>query len=76
MEAHEGVGQLIVKLAADVLVIDVLRHAVVDVQQGDGVTGGADADVLGQSAVDIDLAGDGDAAADKAGVDIAGSKPN
>ena len=74
VEAHEGVGQLIVKLAADVLVIDVLRHAVVDVQQGDGVTGGADADVLGQSAVDIDLAGDGDAAAGKAGVDIAGLK--
>src|SRR5699024_261526 len=48
--------------------------AVVDVQQGDGVAGDADADVLAQSAVDVHLAGNGDAAACQAGVDKAGLK--
>ena len=47
MEAHEGIGQLVIELAGDVLIINVLGYAVVDVQQGDGVAGGAHADVLG-----------------------------
>ena len=48
VEAHEGIGQLIIELAGDVLIINVLGHTVVDVQQGDGVAGGAHTDVLGQ----------------------------
>ena len=75
MEAHEGIGQLVIELAGDVLIINVLGHAVVDVQQGDGVAGGAHTDVLGQGTVNIDLAGHGDAAAGKAGVDVARLKP-
>ena len=46
VEAHKGIGQLVTKLAFDVLVVDVLGHTVVDVQQGDGVAGDADADEL------------------------------
>lgn len=75
VEAHEGIGQLVMELAGDVLIINVLGHAVVDVQQGDGVAGGTHADVLGQGTVNIDLAGHGDAAAGKAGVDVARLKP-
>ena len=74
VEAHEGIGQAVIKLACDVLIINVLGHAVVDVQQGNGIAGSAHADVLGQSAVDINFAGNGDAAAYQAGVDIAGLK--
>ena len=75
MEAHKGVGQFIVKLSGDILVINVLRYAVIDVQQRHGIARSADTDVLAQRAVDIDLAGNGDAAAGKAGVDIARLKP-
>ena len=75
VEAHKGVGQLIGKLPGDILVINVLRYAVIDVQQRHGIAGSAHTDVLAQCAVDIDLAGNGDAAADKAGVDIARFKP-
>ena len=71
MEAHEGVGDLIVELAGDVLVVDVLRHGVVDVQQRHRVAGDARADVLAQRAVDVHLAGDRDAAGGQAGVDVA-----
>ena len=74
VEAHEGIGQAVIKLACDVLIVNVLGHAVVDVQQGNGIAGSAHADVLGQSAVDINFAGNGDAAAYQAGVDIAGLK--
>ena len=36
VEAHEGLGQAVVELAGDVLVVDVAGHGVVDVQQSDG----------------------------------------
>ena len=74
VEAHEGVGELIGELALDVLVVQVGGDGVVDVQQGDRVAGDAHADVLGQGAVDVHLAGDGDAPAHQAGVHIAGLK--
>ena len=74
MEAHEGVLDVVVELAGDVLVVDVLGHGVVDVQQGDGVTGDAGANVLAQSAVDIHLAGHRNTAGGQAGVHIAGLK--
>ena len=65
MEAHERVGELIVVLADDVLVVDILRYRVVDVEQGDGIVAQAHADVLRESAIDVHLAGYGDAAADE-----------
>ena len=72
VEAHEGVMQGVVVLALDVLVIDVFRNAVVDIQQGHRVAGQAGADVLAQRAVDIHFAGDRDTAGSQAAVDIAG----
>ena len=46
VEAHECVGESIVILALDVLVVDVLRNGVVNVEQGYGVAGDASADVF------------------------------
>ena len=57
VEAHEGIRELVVVLALDVLVVNVGGHGVVDVQQGDSVAADAQADVLAQGAVDIHLAG-------------------
>ena len=74
MEAHEGVGELVVvaELAPDLGLVHRGGHGVVDVKQGDGVTGDAHADVLGEGAVDVHLAGHGDAPGGQAGVDVAG----
>ena len=74
VETHKGVGEGIVKLAFDVLVIEVLGNRVVDVQQGDGVTGDAQADVLAEGAVDIHLAGHRDAPGHQPGIHVAGLK--
>ena len=74
VEAHEGVLDAVVEPAGDVLVVDVLGDGVVDVQQGDGVAGDAGADVLAQRAVDVHLAGHGDAPGGQAGVHVAGLK--
>ena len=62
----------IVELALDALLVHIGGHAVVDVQQGDGLAGDAGADVLGQRAVDVHLAGGTDAHGGQAAVDIAG----
>ncbi len=74
VEAHEGVGELVVvaELALDLGLVHGGGHGVVDVQQGDGVAGDAHADVLGEGAVDVHLAGHGDAPGGQAGVDVAG----
>ena len=74
MEAHKGIGELAVIPALDVLVIDIPGHAVVDVQQRHGVAGNARADILAQRAIDVHLAGDRNAPAGQAAVDIAGFK--
>ena len=47
---------------------------VVDIEDGDRIAGDAGADVLGERAVDIDLAAHGDAAGGETGVDEAGLK--
>ena len=62
MEAHEGVGQSIVELALDLLFPHLGRYRVVDVEDGDGVLGDTGADVLGESAVDVNFATDGNTA--------------
>ena len=74
VEAHEGIRELVVVLALDVLVVNVGGHGVVNVQQGYSVGADAQADVLAQGAVDIHLAAHGDAPAHQAAVHIAGLK--
>ena len=74
VEAHKGVGELVVvaELAPDLGLVHRGGHGVVDVKQCDGVAGDAHADVLGEGAVDVHLAGHGDAPGGQAGVDVAG----
>ena len=72
VEAHEGIGELVRILALDIRFIQVLGDGVVDVEKRHRVFRDHGADEFGQGAVDIDLAGDGDAAPRKAGVDVAG----
>ena len=57
VEAHERIGKLVIVLALNVLIVDVLRNGVVDIEKGDCIAGYASADVLGECAVDINLAG-------------------
>ena len=71
VEAHEGILERVVFRALDVCLEEVFRHGVVDVEQRDGILRDAEADVLGEGAVDVDFAGDGDAARDEAAVDVA-----
>ena len=63
MEAHEGVGQGVVELALDILIIDILRYRVINVKQGNGICGYAKSDILAQRAINVDLTGYRDAAA-------------
>ena len=74
VEAHERIGEGVVVLALDVLVVYVLRNGVVDIEQRNCVSGNAQTDVFAQRAVDIYLAGYRDTAAYKAAVYIAGLK--
>ena len=46
MEAHEGVCELVVVFAGDILVVDIFRHGVVDVEQSHRVVRSTDADEL------------------------------
>ena len=61
-------------LLLNVLLVHLLGHGVVDVQQRDALAGDALGDEFGQRAVNIHLAGHRDAAARQAGIDIAGHK--
>ena len=74
VEAHKGIRELVIELSFNALVVHILWHGVVDVQQGYRILGNAGADVLGQGAVDIHLAGNRNAAAGETGVHIAGHK--
>ena len=75
MEAHEGVGELVVVSALDLLLPHLGRDGVVDVQQGHGVAGHTSPDVLAECAVDVNLAGHGNATGRQPGVDVAGFEP-
>ena len=57
VEAHESVLNIIVKLAGDVLIVDILGHGVVDIQQSHRILGNTRADVLRKGTVNIDLTG-------------------
>ena len=71
METHEGILERVVLRALDVCFEEIFRHGVVDVEQRDGILRDAEPDVLGEGTVDVDFAGDGDAARDEAAVDVA-----
>ena len=63
VEAHEGIGELVVVLARDALVVEILGHRVVDVEERHRILRNDRADELGKCAVDVHFAGDGDAPA-------------
>ena len=74
VEAHYCVGLLVVILALDGLLIHVAGDGVVDVKDGDSVTGDHLADVLGDCSIDIHFAAHGDAGACDPGIYIAGNE--
>ena len=74
MEAHEGIGELVIGGVLDLLLVHVLGHGVVDVQERGRSARDAAEDVLRNRAVDVHLAGNGDTAARQAAVDVAGHK--
>ena len=71
MEAHEGIGKLVIVLALDVLIVDVLRNGVVDIKKRYGIFGYACTDVLGKCAVDIYFTGYRNTAAGETAVNVA-----
>ena len=71
MEAHEGICQLIVVLANNILIVDILRNRIVDVEQCHCIIRSTHADVLRKSTIDVHLAGYRDATACQTAVDIA-----
>ena len=78
VEAHEdfllGIGVAGELLALDALLVHILRHGVVDVEQRHSILTDAGADVLRQCAVDIDLASHGYATTRQTAVHIAGNE--
>ena len=72
VKAHEGIRQLIVEFALYPLSVQFLGKGIVYVQQGDAFARHAGADIFGQGAVYVDLAGDGQAHSRKARIYIAG----
>ena len=57
VEAHEGIGDAIVVLALDILVVDIFGNGVVDIEKSYSVTGNADTYVFAESAVNVHLTG-------------------
>ena len=74
VEAHEDILLRVRGLVLDVTVVEVCRDGVVDVEQRDGIEADAGADELGKRAVDVHFAGNRDAHAGEAAVDIARNK--
>ena len=73
VEAHKRIREtiLVAVLLHDVLIVDILRCRVVDVEQRHCISAGAQADILRQGTVDVYLAGHGDTARYQTGVDVA-----
>ena len=75
MEAHEdlflGVAVASKLLALDALLVHILRHGVVDVEQRYGILADTGSDVLTQSAIDINLTGYGDTTTGQTAVHVA-----
>ena len=71
VEAHEGIGELVIEAAPDGLIVHVVRHGVVDIQQGHFILAHAKTDVLGKCSVDINFAAYRDTLFHQAAVHIA-----
>ena len=74
VEAHEGIFQGVREFALDALFVHILRNAVVDIQQGNGILADAGSDELAECSVDIYLTGYGDSSSGETAVYIAGNK--
>ena len=74
MEAHEGILVGIRELALDRLLVHISRYGVVDVEQSYSVLRNAGTDELGQTSVDINLTGYGDAHTGETAVYVAGNE--
>ena len=71
MEAHKGIFVGVIELTFDIAVVHICRNSVVDVKQSNDIFRNELADVLGQSAININFAGNRNATAGQAAVDIA-----
>ena len=74
MEAHEGIGELIIKFPLNLCRIQRSGHGIIDIQQRYRIPGNAGADIFGKRAVNIHLAGHRDPPGCQPGIDIAGLK--
>ncbi len=74
VEPHEGILQRIGIFSVDLLVIQIRRNRIVDVEERDGVAGKAGTDVLAERAVDVDFTRDRNSARNQPAVHIAGFK--
>ncbi len=71
VESHERIGQLVIIFPLDILVIDILRYGVVDIEKGNRIFGNAKADIFAQGTVDIHLTGYRNSSGAETAVDIA-----
>ena len=74
VEAHEGLIVIVRVLIVDRLLIHVIGHGVVDIQQSDNVLADTGADKLAQAAINIHFTGYGDSHTSETAVHIAGHK--
>ena len=74
MEAHEGICVRVVKFACNRLLVHILGHGVVDVEQGNGIFRHTCSDKFGKGSVNVDFAGYRYAFSSQSAVDIAGNK--
>ena len=72
MEAHEGVVVGVAELTVNGILVHVVGHGIVDIQQRDRVLADAGADELAQTPVDIHFTGYRNTHAGETAVDIAG----
>ena len=71
MEAHECIGELVVELALDILVVDILRNRVVNVEKSNSIVACAHTDVFRESTIDVNLTSYRNSTANETAVDIA-----
>ena len=74
VEAHECIGELIVELALDGLIVHILGNGVVDVEEGNDIAADDLSDELRETSIDINLTGYRDSHSGKTAVYIAGNE--
>ncbi len=57
VEAHEGILLCIIELALDILIVDISRYGIVNVQKSYSIVADNSADELTEGTIDINLAG-------------------